>query len=291
MNRRFHQKMLNTQLNNVFRHIFDWGDLQQTFVIVHFQTWLLEQAQISPDSSSHTGSTRNCVFQWDRASFLSFFFFLRGGGYEEPGIWIVLTERILWTNRKHLSQGRFQATWRRMRLLFLIMKPCVLKLLQLLFCLTQLNSGTEPWNEREHAASISFLKSDEMELGPTLSGLDPDKLDLRHPCFSHRSRGTRAVLMSSSWQVWVWRSAEKVQTHSQVSVCVLNFLFGRGVKVKLSNVALEQLAHRRPVQHLLPSVFFREHVSHQTDPFFFFFFFGLTNSSGRFGPRSFWRRC
>lgn len=44
------------------------------------------------------------------------------------------------------------------------------KMLKLLFCLTQLNSRTEPKNGLEHAAvSVRFLKSDGMELGLTLT--------------------------------------------------------------------------------------------------------------------------
>lgn len=45
-------------------------------------------------------------------------------------------------------------------------------MLKLLFCLTQLNRGTEPKNEREHAAvSISFFLTEQWDG----IGTNPDK--------------------------------------------------------------------------------------------------------------------
>lgn len=99
-------------------------------------------------------------------------------------------------------------------------------MLKLLFCLTQLKSRTEPKNGPKHAAvSISFLKSDGVELGLTLTGWTLISYIWAIPVFSPDQRDeSRADVRL--WHVWVWRSGEKVQTHSQVSVCVLSFCFG-----------------------------------------------------------------
>lgn len=116
----FNLKMTNTQINNesLFRHIVDWGDLQQTFLSFIFRGsswntlkfhWIHLPTQVPLGTVYFNGT--GLLFFW--------------GFYEEPGIGIVHTERILWTNWKQLSQGFFQAILRRMRLLFLIMKFCL----------------------------------------------------------------------------------------------------------------------------------------------------------------------
>lgn len=156
-------------------------------------------------------------------------------------------------------------------------------MLKLLFCLTQLNRGTEPKNEGEHAAvSISFLKSNGLELGPTLTDWTLISYIWAIPVSSPHQRNKSSPDVQL-WHLWVWRSGEKVQTHSRVSVCVLNFCFRR-VRVKLSNVASEQLAHTCTVQP-----FYHPSSSENTCPSdrpLFFFFFSLANSSGRRGPSS-----
>lgn len=156
-------------------------------------------------------------------------------------------------------------------------------MLKLLFCLTQLNRGTEPKNEREHAAvSISCLKSNGVELGPALTDWTLIRSIWAIPVFSPHQRNKSSPDVQL-WDLWVWRSGEKVQTHSQVSVCVLNFC-SRRVRVKLSNVALQQLAHICTEQP-----FYHPSSSENTCPSdrALVFFFSLANSSGRCGPRSF----
>lgn len=160
-------------------------------------------------------------------------------------------------------------------------------MLKLLFCLTQLNRGTEPKNEREHAAvSIRFSKSNGVELGPTLTDWTLISYIWAIPVSSPHQRNKSSPDVQL-WHLWVWRSGEKVQTHSQVSVLCVKLLFreGQGQTVKCSFRAISAHTHSPAI---LPSVFFREHVSIWQTPLFFFSFFGLANSSGRCGPRSFW---
>lgn len=110
-------------------------------------------------SSTHKGSTKNCICQWGRASV-----FLR-----VLCDWILVLELFLQSG--FFGPTKYnplvfcsQAILRRKRILFLIMK----------FCLTQISSRTEHKNGPKHAAvTISFLKSDGVKMGLILTDSTP----------------------------------------------------------------------------------------------------------------------
>lgn len=133
-------------------------------------------------------------------------------------------------------------------------------MLKLLFCLTQLNRGTEPKNEREHAAvSISFLQSNGGGIGTDPDRLDADKLYLSHPGFltapEEQEQSWCPALTSLGVEIW-WESPDAL---SGFGLCVkLLFQEGQGQTVKCSFRAISAHMHSPAI---LPSVFFREHVS------------------------------
>lgn len=136
------------------------------------------------------------------------------------------------------------------------------------------------------SVSVFFFTEQWDGIGTNPDRLDADKLYLSHPGFltapEEQEQSWCPALTSLGVEIR-WESPDAL---SGFGLCVkLLFQEGQGQTVKCSFRAISAHMHSPAI---LPSVFFREHVSIWQTLFFFFFFFGLANSSGRCGPSSFW---